>query len=687
MSGISSLLSIGKSALNASQVALQVTGDNIANVDTDGYSRQRVKLVNGTYTSGVDVDGVTRSYDSFVEAQYLDKISARERWSALYTGLTGVESLFNESNTSGINAAMSNFFSDWGNLTSTTASNASITAMLQGTQTLASLLRSAASTLASTKSDTQSAISANVGTLNSLSSAIADLNKKIDASTEGTEAYNSLLDSRDALIEQVSALVDVNVVDNGSGNLSVYLASGQTVVDGTTGFTFSYEQGQTVRQLSSTSIANKSDVQCYSSGTDSSEYTIKVVSNGGVGSGAAFEVSLDGGKTWLTDDDGKVLTYSANAEDGKVTVGDLEIWFGTTSNAGSSPTSDLEVGDTFTLVPKKALYWYTSAGTPELISPQQYADGTDNARRLTGGTLCGELELADTYVGGYRDSLDSLTQSMIWEINRIYSQGTGSEANASCTGTYSVTDTTAALGDSASGLVFGSRLTSGASMFYLYDDSGTMVSSASITLDPTTDSLEDVVGKINSAFGGKLTASIVNGQISLNASSGYEFRFGDDTSGLFAALGVNTLLTGSSASDVAINSTATSDIGMVCIGHVGTNGLVASGDTTTASALAALETTTVSFTINGKTVANQTLGDYYDTLTGTVGSDTSSAKYQYTYQGTLASSLQSDKLSVSAVSLDEELTNLIMYQHAYQAAAKLISTADSMFQTVLAMKS
>ena len=285
--------------------------------------------------------------------------------------------------------------------------------MLQGTQTLASLLRSAASTLASTKSDTQSAISANVGTLNSLSSAIADLNKKIDASTEGTEAYNSLLDSRDALIEQVSALVDVNVVDNGSGNLSVYLASGQTVVDGTTGFTFSYEQGQTVRQLSSTSIANRSDVQCYSSGTDSSEYTIKVVSNGGVGSGAAFEVSLDGGKTWLTDDDGKVLTYSANAEDGKVTVGDLEIWFGTTSNAGSSPTSDLEVGDTFTLVPKKALYWYTSAGTPELISPQQYADGTDNARRLTGGTLCGELELADTYVGGYRDSLDSLTQSMM----------------------------------------------------------------------------------------------------------------------------------------------------------------------------------------------------------------------------------------------------------------------------------
>lgn len=687
MSGISTLLSIGKSALNASQVALQVTGDNVANVDTEGYSRQTVNLVNGSYTSGVDVDGVTRSYDSFIEAQYLDKISARDRWNAIYSGLSGIESLFNESNSDGINAAMSTFFSDWGDLTSTTASNATITSMLEDTQTLVSLLRSTSSTLSSTKTELQSTISDDVDTLNDLASQIADLNKKIDATTSDTEVYNSLLDSRDSLIEQMASLVDVNVVDNGGGDLSVYLDSGQTVVDGTTSYTFAYEQGQTVRQLSSASIANKSDIQCYSTGSDSSEYTIKVVSNGSVNGTATFEVSLDGGKTWLTDDDGNVQTYSANSVDGKVTVGNLQIWFGTTSNANSTSSSTLEAGDTFTLVPKKALYWYTSAGTPEIVSPQEYSDGTDNARRLTGGALCGELELADSYIGDYQDSLNSLTQSMIWEINRIYSQGTGSEACSSCTGTYSVSSSTTALGSSNSGLVFGTRLVSGASILYVYSDDGTLVSSASITLNPETDSLQDVVDKINSAFGGNLTASIVNGQISLSAASGYDFRFGDDTSGLFAALGVNTLLTGSTAADVAINSATTSDTGMVCIGHVGANGLVASGDTTTATALAALETTTVSFTINGKTVANQTLSDYYDTLVGTVGSDTSSANYQYTYQSTLASSLYSDKLSVSAVSLDEELTNLIMYQHAYQAAAKLISTADSMFQTVLAMKS
>ena len=687
MAGISSLLSIGRSALNASQVALQVTGDNIANVDTEGYSRQSVVLANGSYSSGVDVEGVTRSYSSFVEGQYLGKISARDRYNALYGGLSGVESLFNESNTSGISASLSSFFSDWSDLTSTTASNASITSMLESTQTLVSLLRSAADTLSSTKSSTESTISDDVDTLNTLAKNVADLNKKIGESTKDTESYNSLLDSRQSLIEQMASLVDVKVVDNGGSNLSVYLTSGQTVVDGTSNFSFAYEQGKTVRQLSPTSLAANSNAQCYYSGTDASEYTIKVVSNGGVGTGAAFEVSLDGGKTWLTDDAGKPQIYSANGEDGKVSVGDLQIWFGAASNASTLPGSNLEVGDTFTLVPKKALNWYTSAGTSENISPQQYADGTDNARRLTGGALCGELELADTYIGSYQDKLDSMTQSMVWEINRIYSQGTGSEANSTCTGTYGVASPSVALGASNSGLAFGSRLTSGASQFYVYTDSGTLVSSATITLDPSTDSLQDVVDKINNAFGGKLSASIVNNQLSLTAANGYDFRFGDDSSGLFAALGVNTLLTGSTASDVALNSTATADVGNVCVGHVGTDGKVASGDTTTASALAGLSTTTVNFSINGKTVANQTLGDYYSTLVGKVGSDTSSAKYQYTYQGTLASSLKSEKLAVSAVSLDEELTNLIMYQHSYQAAAKLISTADSMFQTVLALKS
>lgn len=696
MAGINSLLNIGRSALNASQVAISITGSNISNVDTNGYSTQKVNLSNNPTTGGVDIDGVTRSYDAFVEAQYLDKIATRDRWQVLYKGLSGVENLFNESNTKGVSSCLSTFFSDWSNLTSSTASNASITAMLQGTDTLLSLLQSTSDSLKAMRRDYESAIRDDVNTLNDLATRIAAINTKIDTSTSGTRQYNDLLDTRDALIEQMAGLVDVKVIDRGGGDLAVFLTSGQTVVDGSTSFTFSYEAGQTVRQLSSTSIAAHSDAQCYYSGADASEYTIQVVDSGNVGSGATFKVSLDGGKTWLTDDAGNVLTYAADSESGKVTVGDLDIWFGTTSNASSLPSTALNAGDTFTLVPKKALYWHTTAGTPENISPQQFADGTDNARRLTGGALCGALTLLDTYIGDYQDSLDAFTESLIWEINRLYSQGSGKSAYASILGTYAVDATGVPLGESASGLPFSNRLSSGASMLYVYDASGKLASSGAIdfssvhasnaNFNPATDSLEDVVTAINNSFDGHLNAEIVDGKLRVTADAGYTFRFGDDSSGLFAGLGLNTLLTGSGVDDVGINSVMKDDNGKVCIGSVAMDGSVSSGDTATAQAIAALADSEVKFTINGRTVSTQTLSDYYNTLVGSVGSATAAAKYQYKYQGTLANSLQDEKLAVSAVSLDEELTKLIQFQYAYQAAAKLISTADTLFSIVLGMK-
>ena len=90
--------------------------------------------------------------------------------------------------------------------------------------------------------------------------------------------------------------------------------------------------------------------------------------------------------------------------------------------------------------------------------------------------------------------------------------------------------------------------------------------------------------------------------------------------------------------------------------------------------------------MTGQAATSQTLGGYYDALVGRVGADTSAASYQSTYQSSLADQTKAQKLSVSGVSLDEELTNLIKFQHSYQAAAKLISTANSMFETVLGMK-
>jgi flagellar hook-associated protein 1 FlgK len=560
--------------------------------------------------------------------------------------------------------------------------------MIDDTETLLSLFRSTADSMTQLEDQANQSIAAGVEDLNNLAGEIAELNRQINMTQiDGQSIPNGLYDQRDSKLRELASLVDINVIDNGKGDITVNTQAGQTIVDGVVSYSFKFEQGQTVRHLSTASLAlaPPSDAQAYYEGTDTKEYTLKVVTSGQVGAAAAFQASLDGGKTWLTNDDGSVATFTANAESGKVAVGDIDVWFGAMTNSEIAPTSDLNVGDTFTLVPKKALYWYTTAGTPENITPQQYADGTDNTRRLTGGALAGAFEFRDEELGNYQATLDAMVETMIWEVNRIHSQGAGLTNFASVQGANSVADSTYSLVDPSSGLVYGDRLQSGASMMYVYDANGSYTASAAITFTPG-DSLDDIVARIDAAFGGALDASVVNNQLSIVGQAGSTFQFGDDSAGLWATLGVNTLLTGSTASDVAVNGLVANDLNRVCAGHVGTDGLVAVGDNTSATAMADLETTAVDFFVTGKATSSQTLGDYYAALVGKVGSDTATASYQASYQTTLASQLEEQQLAVSGVNIDEELTNLIKFQHSYQAAAKLISTADSLFETVLGLK-
>jgi len=104
-----------------------------------------------------------------------------------------------------------------------------------------------------------------------------------------------------------------------------------------------------------------------------------------------------------------------------------------------------------------------------------------------------------------------------------------------------------------------------------------------------------------------------------------------------------------------------------------------SGDNTNAVAIANLQN---SQTMNGNTAS---YNDYYSSLISEVGIDVQQADHRYEYQSSMAAQLDNYRESVSGVSLDEEMVNLIKYQHAYDAAAKLISTVDEMLQTLINM--
>ena len=417
----------------------------------------------------------------------------------------------------------------------------------------------------------------------------------------------------------------------------------------------------------------------------------------------SFRVSLDGGKTWLRDEDGNELRYTITDNDGDgqvdpVLVKELNISF--------SETSGFSAGDKFDIVPKTGLYWIEPTRGPQNITPQTYLDGTENGNRATGGTLTAYFSVRDDNCGRYLDELDAVASSLIWEVNRIHSQGTGNSLLDYAQGQQQVQSATQALGSAQAILPDADRLQSGNVNIHFYDKTtGDYLTSGMLdfdaaadgvqNFDPSVHTLEDVANAINTSFPNPnnagqnlLKASIQDGRLLLetNDASNVQFAMGTDSSGLMAALGINVFFTGSSASDLAVNSQLHSNVNYIAAGQVNGDYQANAGDNVTATAIAKLTDSAVTISTVWKTVSNQTISQYYANLVTTVGSDTRLTQTNAEYHTALTSDLEDQVSSVTGVNLDEEMANLIKYQHSYTAAAKLITTADQMLQTLLGLK-
>jgi len=706
MSGISSLLNTGMKALNASQVGIEVTGQNIANVNTVGYSRQRVLYQDDMYIdsapgqlgTGVKAAEILRMFDEYIEQAYNLKSSSSQRYNVLYQNMQSVETTFNEASTDGVSKSLTAFFQDWQNLSLDPASFPQRQNVLSDAQNLMSVLRQASSDLTSLQQQTEASIAQDVTTANNLIKDIAAINGQLAVHDQPSiNNANGLYDQRAIKVRALAQIMDIKTIDNGGGNFTVLTGAGHTLVDGGSSFDLKLETGKVTRNLTPGSNFNGT---VGFSGSDSFEYTVRVVQGGVVSNGnpaAQFQVSLDGGVTWLRSDSGAVKTFSARPQAQSVGVGNLSIYFGAQSNSSITPTGMLQAGDTFTVVPKSAVYWYQSASTPVNITPQTYFNGQDNTGRLTGGSLAGEFELRDYNIGRYQDRLEALANSIIWETNSIHSQGSGLSKFSDVTGTYQVRNSSLALGSDSSGLAFSSKLSAGASTMYVYNSAtGACVSNGFLDFDPaqpgtqlfdpSKHSLNDVVSAINNTFGSFLTASVSNNELQINAKPGYSFGFGTDATGLYAALGVNTFFAGSDTHTMTLNPLCGSNTNFVNAGHINGASESNSGDNTTAKALANLSKKSVTIRTTFDAPTSQSLQDYYNSLVGVVGVDTEKAKFNYDFENSLATELNNRQLAVAGVNLDEEMSNLVKFQHSYQAAAKMISTADQMWQTVLGLK-
>ena len=706
------LLNIGQSALNASQAWISVTGNNLANADTEGYSRQYVDQRDagglttkpGAQGLGVNAQQIMRFFDSFLERSYVRQATNSARWDEQDTIMTSLENIFNESNRSGLSSSLNKFFTAWQDLALRPEDTATRESLLSYADNLSDMFGSTMDGIKAIQKEMDVSIGQTVDRVNDLSKAIADLNRQITSNTvDGVSNPNSLLDKRDQLVRELASLADVETIDNGKGNFRVQLTTGQPLVDGQSSYELRVMGPQAENRLTADS-AYRGSVQF--DGADSHEYTVEIVNGGSAGDvpPPQFRVSLDGGKTWLRDDDGKELRFDITDSDGdgttdQVLVKNLKISF--------SAADNFHAGDKFDITPKDGLYWIEPTRGPENITPQVGFDGTDNLSRLTGGKLAAYYNIRDDNCGRYMDELNAVASSLIWEVNRIHSQGSGLSMLDYAQGQQRVEDITKALGSAQSILPFSDKLQAGNVNFHFYDKTtGDYKSSGMLDFDPATPgiqnfdpdthSLEDVRDAINNMVDADgnplapppLNASIQDGKliIETNPAADVTFGMGADSTGLMAALGINTFFSGDSADSLAVNSQVHSNTNLIASGQVNGQHQANAGDNATATAIGKLADKKITISTLWKTVDNQRISEYYANLVTTVGADRRLSKTNSEYHSALTNDLAERTASVSGVNMDEEMSNLIKFQHSYTAAAKLITTADQMLQTLLGLK-
>ncbi|QJT10841.1 flagellar hook-associated protein FlgK [Oceanidesulfovibrio marinus] len=695
---INSLLSLGERALMNAQVGISVTGDNIANIDTAGYARRTVGYATSYSVSiggglsvgtGAEVEEVRRNYNTLLESNYLSANSETSAWAAMAEALYNVEKLFGQTNDYGVATALDTFMDSLAALEGSSDDNSEAVRqeLLSYAETLVDSLSMLDSSLDDALNTLEKDAAESVDQANSLMKEIAALNASITSHPDSLE----LQDQRATAIRELSSLVDVQVLSDGS-SVTVLTAGGQTLVEGDYAYELSWENPQVETDLSASSSF---DGALYFNGASSDELLVEVTSNGpadGSASAATFRVSLDGGDTWLTDEDGAVMQFTAGGYEDKVEVAGVEIWFGQSGDSGAPTTTNLAAGDTFDVMPKSGLYWHATTGGKVNITPLQ-GEGTNN--RLSGGELAGIVMARDEGLLAYQEELDALARELIWEVNYQHSQGAGLEHYTGASGSYEVDDETIPLAESS--LPYADHLQAGGLAFAFYDkDTGealgvealdfSSITPGTANFDPEVHSLQDVADAINASYPGQLQADIQDGQLQLTAASGVEFEFAGDSSGLLAAVGLNTFFTGSNASDMAVDPRVAADTDRINAATVDGAGEVASGDSSNAVALAAMADKEVRLdSVHSGT--SQSLSSHLHALTGKVGADTDAAARNYTQSNALAAELDARQQEVAGVNMDEELTNLMRYQQAYQAASTLIQTTNELFDTLMSLKS
>lgn len=652
MSSLFFTLNIARRGLAAQQAGMNTASHNIANANTPGYSRQRavmqttapwpVPSVNmpagaGQIGTGVEISLIERVRDTFLDRQIRNELQALGLWEQRRDVLEQVEVVFMEPGEAGLSTLLGQFWDSWQELSKYPESMPVRTTVIETAQALAEALNHTYTQLETIRNSlndpNNGLIKLKVDEVNTLARQIADLNKQIVTIKAAGMSPNDLLDRRDLLLDELSKIVEITVVESDSGAVAVRLArqdTAQPLVDGN-----SYNQ--LFASLDQDAVIG------IVSGNNLLDTAIPVVS-----------VKLGRGK------------YQVDFSAGNQTLQLLD--------ASSQPPTP--IGGPVQAIPgqQSVLGDQTDQTNPKTITVKLQSQLPVNNATVeidvlgkgdTGGELDGLLIARDDLLQKYLDDLNTFTQRLAAAVNEQHRRGLGL--------------------DNEPGLEF-----------FVPKDSSSEIKAGKIKVnsDLILNPAKLAAGFWRTAEIDGITSNAQVGP-AMDPQAEYRLEITDGIvtlqkkiDGLWGSFGDsvqwenNKLLTVGNTQNgetlTFFTGEATPPSGTT---YYAVKKQVAPGDGTNALAIAQLRRAVVDF--NRDNVGDATFDDYYKNFIARLGVAAHEAQRMVENQNVLVEQLNKRKEAISGVSLDEEMVNLIQYQYAYQAAAQVINVVDEMLDTLI----
>mgnify|MGYP003575865567 CR=1 FL=1 len=650
-----SMFYTGLSGLSVARTALMTTAHNTANVYTTGYNRQTalVSSLGGTVTgagfvgNGARVTTVQRSYDRYLTSQLNGAEAAGAALASYGSQINRIDSLLADK-TAGITPLMQSFFASVQDVANTPADPAARQQLISAAQTLANKFRSTDQYLTDLNSSVNEQIEGSAAKINTYATQIASLNQQISqlSAMAGGQPPNDLMDQRDQLVSDLGKIVDVKVMEQDSGQYNVFIGNGQTLVLG--------DRAAKMQSVQSAADPTRQSMALVGLTGTVSELNDNVLTGGSLGGLLAFR--------------SETLTSTQNA------VGRLAMALASEFNNQHKLGVDLNgaLGTNF-----------FSQAAPGVFS---HAKNAGNMVLGASVTDTSQLSTSD-YSVQVKDVAGTLTYT-VTRLSDKQVMGDYTAFPASFDGvSLSVASGTAQAGDSF--LVQPTR-TGARDMDVLVRETAKVAAASPIVTGKT----------VGNKGTGALSPAVVNADYlaaPLAATVTLAYDAGGNTlSGFPATSPVTvTLADGTSttyAAGTAVPYTAGAAISFDGI-EVKLTGAPAQGDTFTigknvagvsdgsnALKLGALQRK------NAMDGGTSTFNGAFAKLVSEVGNRAMEIRVAEKTQESVTGQIRASRDSISGVNQDEETANLLMYQQMYQANAKVIQTASTMFDAILGIR-